>query len=47
MATKELVAVKVAADHDWRALECVRENRLDQGVRLVRAEPAGKIARGF
>ena len=42
MAAKELVAVKGATDRDWRALECVRENGLDQGVRLVSAEPGGK-----
>ena len=35
MAAKELVTVKGATDHDWRALECVRENGLEQGVRLM------------
>ena len=42
MAAKGLVAVKGATDHDWRALECVRANGLDEGVRLVRAEPGGE-----
>ena len=42
MAAKELIAVKGATNHDWRALECDRENGLDQGVRLVRAEPGGE-----
>ena len=31
-----LVAVKGGTDHDWRALECVRANGLDEGVQLVR-----------
>ena len=46
MAANGLVAVKEATDHDWRALERVRANGLDDGVRLVRTEHGGRIARG-
>ena len=46
MAANGLVAVKEATDHDWRALECLRANGLDEGVRLVRPEPGVRVARG-
>ena len=46
MAAKELIAIKGATDH-WRAPECVRENGLDLGVRLVRAEPRGEDCKGL
>ena len=42
LAANGLVAVKGAADHDWRALECVWRNGRDEGVRLVRTEPGGE-----
>ena len=42
MAANGLVAVKGATGHNWRALEYIRANGLDEGVRLVRTEPGGE-----
>ena len=46
MVANGLVAVKGATDHDWRALECVRANGLDDGVRLVRTDSGGEDSDG-
>ena len=35
----QLVNVKAATDHDWRALECVRTNRIGGTIRLMRSRP--------
>ena len=35
LASEGLLAVGGAVDQDWRALECIRANRLDNGARLL------------
>ena len=47
MAANGRVAVKGATGDDWRALDCVRANGLDEGVRLVRTEPGGDDCKRF
>ena len=47
MAANGLVAVKGATGHNWRALEYIRANGLDEGVRLVRTEPGGEDCKRF
>ena len=39
LAAQELVNVKAATDHDWRALECVRTNGIGGTIRLMRTRP--------
>ena len=39
LAAQELVNIKAATDHDWRALECVRINGIGETIRLMRTRP--------
>ena len=36
LASEGLLAVRGAVDQDWRALECIRANGLDNGAKLLR-----------
>ena len=36
LASEGLLTVRGAVDQDWRALECIRANGLDNGARLLR-----------
>ena len=36
LASEGLLKVRGAVDQDWRALECIRANGLDNGARLLR-----------